>query len=64
MADLHSERFECPHCQAEYKLVRVDAPVVESTQEIFCRSCDGPLQGRQGRFILKYFLVSKRRRRE
>jgi hypothetical protein len=64
MADLQPERFDCPHCQAKYKLVRVDAPIVEIMQEITCRSCGGPLQGREGRFIMKYFLVSKRRRRE
>jgi hypothetical protein len=26
-------------------------------------SCDGPLQGREGHAIFKYFLVSDRRRR-
>jgi len=55
-----TERFTCPHCGAKYKVVRVDAPVADTLREVICRSCGGPLQGREGRSILKYFLVSKR----
>ena len=29
------------------------------THQITCRSCGTPLEGREGRFILKYFLVSR-----
>jgi hypothetical protein len=41
-------------------VVQVEAP--SDPVEITCRSCGGPLQGRDGRFLLKYFLVDKRRK--
>jgi predicted Zn finger-like uncharacterized protein len=55
-----SIRTNCPHCGAAYKVVQVEAP--SDLVEITCRSCGGPLQGREGRFLLKYFLVDKRRK--
>jgi len=27
--------------------------------QLVCRSCGGPLNGREGRFVLKYFLVDR-----
>jgi hypothetical protein len=41
-------------------VVQIEAP--SDPVEITCRSCGGPLQGREGRFLLKYFLVDKRRK--
>jgi predicted RNA-binding Zn-ribbon protein involved in translation (DUF1610 family) len=52
--------FDCPVCGAQYKLVRVEDKAAVDRQ-ITCRSCGGPLQGRDGRFILKYFMVSRPR---
>ena len=55
-----SLRANCPHCGAAYKVVQIEAP--SDPVEVTCRSCGGPLQGREGRFLLKYFLVDKRRK--
>jgi hypothetical protein len=60
--------FNCPTCAALYHLIRVEAPVtiVTSEREITCLKCGAPLNGRDGRFVLKYFFVErsgKRRRR-
>ena len=54
--------FECPHCDARYDIVRMESPQVETATEITCISCGGPLTGREGPFLLKYFLVSRRKR--
>ena len=60
MPDPASTRMNCPHCGAAYRVVQVEAP--SDPVEVTCRSCGGPLQGRIGRFLLKYFLVDKRRK--
>jgi hypothetical protein len=54
--------FECPHCKAKYDVVRMEAPGVEADTQVSCISCGGPLPGREGPFLLKYFLVSRRLR--
>jgi len=41
--------FKCPNCGADYKVVRVEAAVSDAFHEITCKSCGGPLQGREGR---------------
>ena len=46
--------FRCPNCEAEYLVVRVEAPPTHD-QPLLCLSCDGPLQNRDGKFVLKYF---------
>jgi len=51
-------KFECSTCQAEYKLVRVEAPPNKHDQQLTCLSCGGPLRNREGKFALKYFRVS------
>ena len=53
-----AELFKCPNCGSQYKLVRVEAEPDPSHGRIECRHCGGPLNGREGRFILKYFLRS------
>jgi hypothetical protein len=53
-------RFDCPNCRAEYKLVRAEADPPPDPQ-IVCRRCAAPLQGREGKFMLKYFLVDRPR---
>jgi transcription elongation factor Elf1 len=50
--------FNCPACGAEYKVVRMEATSAETShEEVQCRNCGGPLDARDGAFILKYFLV-------
>jgi len=56
--------FDCPHCGARYEVVRVEAPPRPATdREITCVSCGGPLNGREGKFVLKYFLIERPKRR-
>ena len=51
--------FYCPQCRAKYEIVRMESPSVEVNQKIACISCGGPLNDREGAFILKYFLVNR-----
>jgi predicted Zn finger-like uncharacterized protein len=53
---------QCPHCGAKYNVVRVAAPPSQDG-EVTCLNCGGPLSAREGQFVLKYFLVDRRRRR-
>ena len=53
--------FTCPNCGALYQLVKVDAGPESDNREITCRSCGGPLTGREGGLVLKYFLLRKAR---
>ena len=54
--------FDCYNCGAKYKLVRVEAPPEPTTdRQIVCLSCGGPLNGREGAFLLKYFLIERPR---
>ena len=55
-----NKAFDCPNCAAEYKLVRAEAGPPPDHQ-IECRRCGAPLQGREGKFILKYFLIGRGR---
>ena len=50
-------QFNCPNCDALYGLVRIETSSVSSDRELVCLTCGTPLQSRDGRFILKYFLV-------
>ena len=50
----------CPNCDAQYKVVRLEVNQSDNFREITCVSCGGPLQGRDGKSALKYFLVDKR----
>ena len=52
-------RFNCPYCNALYQVVKVEAGPETVDREITCRSCGGPLTGRDGKFVLKYFLLRK-----
>ena len=59
LAQPGTTRFDCPTCGAGYKLVRVEADLRSDNRQITCRKCGGPLQGRQGNMVLKYFLVDR-----
>ena len=60
---MQTSQYQCPNCDAQYQVVRVEAEPVTVERELTCLSCDAPLQGREGRLALKYFLLSPRRRR-
>jgi transcription elongation factor Elf1 len=49
--------FACPICGADYKVVRVEAEVLEGKGNLLCVKCGGPLPAREGRLMFKYFLV-------
>jgi len=55
--------FKCPHCGARYKVVRAEATAAIN-REITCLACELPLVGREGDFVLKYFLVDAPEQRE
>jgi len=58
MAEHQEARFNCGNCGAQYKVVRVEAPTA-ADREIACLRCAEPLEAREGRFALKYFLVGR-----
>jgi predicted Zn finger-like uncharacterized protein len=62
MAKLPEMRFDCPTCHARYKVVRAEVDALYADRDISCRHCGAPLQGRDGDFFLKYFLVERRPR--
>jgi hypothetical protein len=55
--------FTCPNCNALYQLVKVEAGPETDNREIACPVCGAPLAGRDGKFVLKYFLLRKDTRR-
>ena len=52
-----ADKFQCPFCEAQYDVVRVE---VQQTHDkaLICLNCGAPLHNREGRFALKYFRVS------
>ena len=56
-------QFFCPTCGAKYEIVWVEAPPRSTDREVTCLSCGGPLHGREGKFLLKYFLAERPKRR-
>ncbi len=51
--------FTCPNCGAYYQVVKVEAGPETDNREINCRACGAPLAGREGKLVLKYFLLRK-----
>ena len=51
--------FKCPNCEALYHIVKVEAGPEPAGSEMTCRACGGPLHGRDGKFVVKYFLLRK-----
>ena len=51
--------FTCPNCGAFYQVAKVEAGPETDNREIACRACGGSLLGREGKFVLKYFLLRK-----
>jgi hypothetical protein len=56
--------FTCPNCKALFQCVKVEAGLETGDIEIGCQVCGGPLAGREGKFVLKYFLLREAIRRE
>ena len=54
-------KFSCPTCDAEYLVVRVEAPP-KHDNPLLCLGCGGPLQNLDGKFALKYFRKSGSKR--
>jgi predicted Zn finger-like uncharacterized protein len=48
--------FKCPNCSALYHIVKLEAGPESDGREITCRAC-GPLRAREGKFVIKYFLL-------
>jgi predicted Zn finger-like uncharacterized protein len=51
--------FTCPNCQALYQVVKVEAGPESVFQEVPCRVCGALFPGREGNFVLKYFMLRK-----
>jgi predicted Zn finger-like uncharacterized protein len=51
--------FTCPNCNAIYQMVKVEAGPETVDREVNCRSCGATLPGRDGNFVLKYFMLRK-----
>jgi hypothetical protein len=49
--------FNCPNCSALYQVVKVEAGPETIARQLTCRACGGPLLGREGKFVIKYFLL-------
>jgi len=49
--------FHCPNCNALYQVVKVEAGPETAYRAINCRACDAPLPSRDGRFVVKYFML-------
>jgi hypothetical protein len=49
--------FTCPTCHALYQLVRQEAGPETVDTALTCRACGGPLPNREGKLVLKYFLL-------
>jgi hypothetical protein len=56
--------FHCPNCQALYQLIKGESGAETVDREVTCRTCGGPLPGREGGYVLKYFLLRKSGRRQ
>jgi hypothetical protein len=56
--------FHCPVCAAKYEVVGFEAPPGPIPEgEVACICCDGALQAREGKYLLKYFLIERPKRR-
>jgi hypothetical protein len=54
--------FKCPTCKALYQVVKVEAE--PETTDWACQVCGGPLAGREGKFVPKYFFLREGIRRK
>ena len=47
----------CPNCDAMYQVLKAEAGPETDSRQIACRVCGGPLVSREGKTVLKYFLL-------
>ena len=47
----------CPNCDAMYQVVKAEAGPETDSRQITCCVCGGPLVSREGKTVLKYFLL-------
>ena len=66
MASVHivnmSDDFACPRCQARYRIVRIKCESGATHQMLQCVVCEQSMEPTEGDDILKYFLVSPRKK--
>ena len=51
--------FTCLNCDALYQVVKTGPEQETVDRWVTCRSCGGPLPARDGKYVLKYFLLRK-----
>jgi predicted Zn finger-like uncharacterized protein len=51
--------FTCPNCQALYYVVKGERGLETVDRQVACRVCGASFPGREGDFVLKYFLLGK-----
>ena len=49
--------FHCSNCNALYQVVKIEAGPETAYRAINCRACGAPLPPREGKFVVKYFLL-------
>ena len=54
---LRTVQFQCLNCGALYQVIQCEAGPETDDRQITCRACGAPLVGRDGQFVLKYFLL-------
>lgn len=52
--------FNCPNCEALYRVVEAEAGPEFADGDVPCRKCGEFLPGRKGRYVLKYLLHERR----
>ena len=63
MASRNSFRFfTCPSCAALYQIIKAKAGPETEAAELACLVCSKSLTPRDGKFVLKYFLLREGRR--
>ena len=61
MTEFHPSDFICRGCESIYKVVRVKADADLPQPMLNCKVCKQALTPRDAEYVLKYFLVSKRK---
>ena len=51
--------FTCLNCDALYQVVKTGPEQEAIDRWVTCHSCGGPLPARDGKYVLKYFLLRK-----
>jgi hypothetical protein len=54
----------CPHCEALYHVIKLEAAPESVDRQTKCAICDGSLSAGDGKYSLKYFLLRKAARRQ